>query len=92
MKHWISKGAEPSKLVLGVSTYGRTYTLRNIQNNGYGATSKSPGDAGDYTKQPGMLAFYEASGIIFIALQNMAIIFFNLHVAVNSMHIKCGEN
>lgn len=61
MKYWVSKGADPGKLVLGVSTYGRTFTLQNKQFNGYGVPTVGPGDAGDYTKQEGMLAFYEAS-------------------------------
>ena len=47
--------------MLGISTYGRTFTLKNKKFNGYGVPVIGPGEAGDYTKQEGMLAFYEVN-------------------------------
>ena len=59
MKYWISSGVDRSKLVLGISTYGRTFTLQDPQYNGYMVPTTGPGIAGDFTREPGMIAYYE---------------------------------
>ncbi|CAH1396474.1 unnamed protein product [Nezara viridula] len=55
----INGGAEKSKLVLGVPMYGQSYTLANRKDTGINSKTKGPGDAGKWTAQPGMLAYYE---------------------------------
>ena len=65
MRYWMSKVSDKSKLILGVSTYGRTFTLRKTRHNDYNVPTTGPGDAGEFTQQPGMLAYYEASDISF---------------------------
>uniref|UniRef100_T1GUD7 Chitinase n=1 Tax=Megaselia scalaris TaxID=36166 RepID=T1GUD7_MEGSC len=57
--YWLQQGAPPSKLLLGVPFYGRTFTLENEANNGIGVPTLGPGNAGEYTKESGFLAYYE---------------------------------
>lgn len=48
-----------SKLVLGIPTYGRSYTLYNPEANEIGAPADGPGDMGEATRENGYLAYYE---------------------------------
>lgn len=60
MEYLVSKGAPREKLLVGVPFYGQTFTLSKHNGNyEQGVSSTGPGEAGEYTKQPGMLAFYE---------------------------------
>lgn len=52
-------GADSDKLVLGIPTYGRTYTLINEDSHELGAPSEGPGEQGDATREKGYLAYYE---------------------------------
>ncbi|CAK8691281.1 unnamed protein product [Clavelina lepadiformis] len=57
---WLDGGCNPNKMVLGLATYGRTYTLADAANDyGYNATGIGPGDAGTYTREAGFLAYFE---------------------------------
>lgn len=44
---------------MGVPLYGQSFTLDEPKENGEGTKVIWPGDAGEYTQQPGMLAYYE---------------------------------
>lgn len=62
MQFLVSKGAEKSKLIVGVPFYGQTFTMDRSHpggNVGYGTKVVGPGEPGEYTKQPGMMAYYE---------------------------------
>ncbi|XP_052266311.1 oviduct-specific glycoprotein-like isoform X1 [Dreissena polymorpha] len=59
MRYWMSLVPDVTKLVLGVSTYGRTFTLRRARHTEYNVPTVGPGVEGEYTRQPGMLAYYE---------------------------------
>lgn len=61
IKHYVEAGAELGKLVLGIPTYGRSYTLYNPEANEIGAPADGPGDMGDATRENGYLAYYEVS-------------------------------
>lgn len=46
--------------MVGVPFYGQTFTLAKHDNKyDQGVATAGPGEAGEYTKQPGMLAYYE---------------------------------
>lgn len=61
---WTSMGAPKHKLIVGVPFYGRSFTLGSADNNKPKAPVKKwlgGGVAGKYTKEPGILAYYEVS-------------------------------
>lgn len=58
-KEWIKQGAPKEKVLLGMPTYGRTFTLMEAEKFDIGAPAKEGGEAGRYTKEPGFLAYYE---------------------------------
>lgn len=66
IKKYLKLGVAPNKLVLGVPAYGRSYGqvslsrfFKNVRNN-----SKGPGRPGPFTKQPGVLAYYEILALL----------------------------
>lgn len=59
MNYWIEKGASPSKLVMGVPMYGQSFTLSSVSNRGLQAAATGPGQAGEFTRAGGFLAYYE---------------------------------
>lgn len=59
VKYMIKKGIDTKKIVLGVTTYGRTFKLKDAEKHGLGDFVTGPGDAGLITKKAGKLAFYE---------------------------------
>lgn len=59
MNYWVKKGADPSKLVMGIPFYGQTFTLTNPAMNGLGDSVVNGGDPGLATLQRGMMAYFE---------------------------------
>ncbi|KAL3284612.1 hypothetical protein HHI36_018766 [Cryptolaemus montrouzieri] len=59
IKHYLELGADPTKLVLGIPTYGRSYTLFNPDANAIGDPADGPGEMGEATRENGYLAYYE---------------------------------
>ncbi|CAG9802300.1 unnamed protein product [Chironomus riparius] len=62
MHYWIEKGADRKKLVMGMSMYGQSFTLEiSSSKNTPGLNTKAPagGQAGEFTRSAGFLAFYE---------------------------------
>ncbi|KAM6217320.1 chitinase-3-like protein 1 [Rhynchocyon petersi] len=51
-------GAPANKLVMGIPTFGKSFTLASA-NSGIGAPTSGPGIAGRFTKEEGTLAYYE---------------------------------
>ncbi|XP_044257284.1 uncharacterized protein LOC123006669 isoform X3 [Tribolium madens] len=72
IQHYLEKGADPSKLVLGIPTYGRSYTLFNPDANEIGAPADGPGDMGEATRENGYLAYYEVCE--YIKTQNWEVV------------------
>ncbi|XP_058453659.1 endochitinase-like [Malaya genurostris] len=56
---WIRRGCPAGKLVLGVTTQGVTYTLKDSNKNGLGAPIEGAGEKGEFTASEGFMAFYE---------------------------------
>jgi len=63
-QYWIDKGAPPSKITLGLGTYGRSFKLVDINNNGIGTQANGDPPAGPYTKESGFLSYYEICDIM----------------------------
>ncbi|OXA59868.1 putative chitinase 3 [Folsomia candida] len=59
MQYYLSKGADRSKLIVGVPMYGQSFHLSNPGDSSYGSEAIGPGLPGEFTQQPGMLAYYE---------------------------------
>jgi len=57
VKFYISQGADPAKLNLGLITYGRSFTLKNATDNGIGAAASGPGTMGVVIPEAGVLAY-----------------------------------
>lgn len=55
----LSQGCRPEKVVMGIPTYGRTYTLLNANNAGVDAAVEGPGEPGPFTLSQGSLGFNE---------------------------------
>jgi GH18 family chitinase len=56
------KGANQSKLVLGLPLYGRIFRLKNIEGNaGYQKDSEGPGIQGPYVQETGFWGYNEVS-------------------------------
>lgn len=58
-RYWVAGGCPAEKLIIGMGTYGRCFTLTNPANHGVGAPVKGPCTAGTYTREAGFLSYYE---------------------------------
>lgn len=71
-EYWVSLGAPRDKLVIGVPTYGRCFTLANPSTaSGIGAPASGPCSAGSYTLEAGFLAYYEVNNVRVLASKIM---------------------
>lgn len=59
IKYWLKNGAPKEKIILGIGTYGRTFTLANSQQHGYNAPITGPGAAGPFTREASTLGYNE---------------------------------
>lgn len=59
MNYLVGLGAEKSKLLVGIPLYGQSYRLSSVNQADLGDPTTGPGKPGEFTKQPGMLAYYE---------------------------------
>ena len=60
MEYYVSKGADPTKLVMGIPTYGQAFTLHDQSSTGLNSPA-SKGQAGKYTRAAGFLAYNEVT-------------------------------
>lgn len=58
---WVKLGAPKEKLVIGMPTYGRTFTLTNTGKYKVHSPASGGGKEGTYTKESGFLAYYEVT-------------------------------
>lgn len=60
LKLLIKLGADKEKLIVGVPFYGQTFMLSSSKaKQGFNSASDGPGEPGEVTNQPGMLAYNE---------------------------------
>ncbi|XP_059163004.1 chitotriosidase-1-like [Physella acuta] len=62
--YWVSQGCPRDKLVIGLITYGRSFTLSNPSVFGLKAPVNGPGQPGLYTGEAGFMSFYEVYAMI----------------------------
>ena len=60
-ENWINGGAVRAKTLVGLATYGRTFTLADPTDTRVGARATGPGTAGTYSGSRGFLTYYEVS-------------------------------
>ncbi|XP_063366350.1 acidic mammalian chitinase-like [Cydia amplana] len=56
---WINNGATPSKLVLGMGAYGKTFNLTSLNNTSTGAPITGIALGGPYVAEDGTYSYYE---------------------------------
>ncbi|XP_033739583.1 chitinase-3-like protein 1 [Pecten maximus] len=61
---YVRKGVPKSMLNIGMALYGRSFTLKDPNNNGVNAPARGGGNAGHYTMEAGFLAYYEICKMI----------------------------
>ena len=59
INYWIDQGADRKKIVMGMPTYGQSFSLADNSVNGLNARSYGKGEAGQFTRAGGFLAYYE---------------------------------
>ncbi|KAK5646284.1 hypothetical protein RI129_004748 [Pyrocoelia pectoralis] len=66
---WIANGADPSKIVMGIPVYGRTFTLANPAVNGMGAPAPQPGNL-ELQTNPWTIVWDDAQKVPYAFRQN----------------------
>ncbi len=56
---WLDLGASPDKLVMGIPTYGRSFTLCSDKHIDIGDKNCGPGSPASYTRERGFVSYYE---------------------------------
>jgi len=56
---WLDDGMPPSKINLGLASYGRTFELADPRKHGLGAPINGPGHGGKYSREESVLSYYE---------------------------------
>lgn len=66
MQLLVKNGAARDKLIMGVPFYGQSFQLQRVYTSlvGEGTPASGPGTPGEFTRQPGMLSYYEICGLV----------------------------
>jgi chitinase len=59
LQYLVQNGLPAKKINLGIPLYGQSYQLASSSSNGIGAKTVGRGRPGEFTRQAGMLSFYE---------------------------------
>lgn len=61
--YWLNVGVPKDKLIVGIPSYGMSFTLADPSKNGVHARAVGGGRMGEYTRETGILAYYEVSRV-----------------------------
>ncbi|RUS91647.1 hypothetical protein EGW08_000620, partial [Elysia chlorotica] len=56
---WLNAGISKDKLIVGIPTYAMTFTLSDQSQHGVQAPAVTGGNQGEFTRETGILAYYE---------------------------------
>lgn len=59
VQYWLAHGCPKDKLILGITNYGRSFTLADERNTAVGAPASGVGTHGDFTPEEGVLSYRE---------------------------------
>ncbi len=59
VRYWLRQGVPPHKLLLGISAHARTWALQHALEHDVDAPALGPGRPGVYTRESGLLSYYE---------------------------------
>lgn len=71
-REWVKQGAPKEKLLIGMPTYGRSFTLVNETQFDIGAPASGGGAVGKFTNEAGFLSYYEVC--TFLAQTNTTLV------------------
>lgn len=63
-REWVKQGAPKEKLMIGMPTYGRSFTLVDKDKFDIGALASGGGTPGNFTNESGFLSYYEVQNFI----------------------------
>ena len=58
-REWVKEGAIPEKMLIGMPTYGRTFTLTDPAEYDIGAAVEGGGKPARFTREEGFASYYE---------------------------------
>lgn len=79
------RGMPKEKLLMGIGTYGHTFTLQDAGNRGMGAPA-SPGPSQEFTRQNGFASFYEVGLIFFTVSYKNTVLFLKIYRTPSDLH------
>lgn len=59
LNYFMEMGVPREKIIMGMPMYGQTWTLADTNEHGLNSPTYGPGEAGQYSMQRGMIAYYE---------------------------------
>lgn len=59
VQYWLAQGCPKDKLILGITNYGRSFTLEDESDFGIGAPASGVGVKGELTPEVGVLSYRE---------------------------------
>ena len=67
-REWVKQGAPKEKLMIGMPTYGRSFTLVDPTKFDIGAPASGGGAPGKYTGEAGFMSYYEVICVTYTQL------------------------